>query len=56
MMFIVKKHLYKKQNLCTFADGELPEWSIGAVSKTVDPARDPRVRIPHSPHFNLKPL
>ncbi len=29
--------------------GEMPEWSIGAVSKTVDLARGPRVRIPISP-------
>jgi hypothetical protein len=29
--------------------GEVPEWSIGPVSKTGDPARDPWVRIPPSP-------
>src|SRR6056297_1073247 len=29
--------------------GEVPEWSNGAVSKTVDPSRGPRVRIPVSP-------
>ncbi len=29
--------------------GEVPEWSIGAVSKTVDLSRGPRVRIPSSP-------
>ncbi len=29
--------------------GEVPEWSIGAVSKTVVPLRVPRVRIPVSP-------
>lgn len=29
--------------------GEMPEWSIGAVSKTVDPLAGPRVRIPVSP-------
>lgn len=29
--------------------GEVPEWSIGAVSKTVVPLRVPRVRIPASP-------
>ena len=29
--------------------GEMPEWSNGAVSKTVVPARVPRVRIPLSP-------
>ena len=27
----------------------MPEWSIGAVSKTVDPLGGPRVRIPVSP-------
>ena len=31
--------------------GEVPEWSIGAVSKTVVPLRVPRVRIPPSPPF-----
>ncbi len=29
--------------------GEVPEWSIGAVSKTVVPLRVPWVRIPPSP-------
>ncbi len=29
--------------------GEVPEWSIGAVSKTVEPLRAPWVRIPPSP-------
>ena len=29
--------------------GEVPEWSNGAVSKTVEPSRVPRVRIPVSP-------
>jgi hypothetical protein len=29
--------------------GEMPEWSIGAVSKTVVPFAVPRVRIPLSP-------
>lgn len=29
--------------------GEVPEWSIGAVSKTVDQLAGPRVRIPASP-------
>ena len=28
----------------------MPEWSIGAVSKTVVPLRAPRVRIPVFPH------
>ena len=31
------------------ARGEMPEWSIGAVSKTVDQLAGPRVRIPVSP-------
>ncbi len=31
--------------------GEMPERSNGAVSKTVDPSRGPRVRIPVSPPF-----
>ncbi len=30
--------------------GEVPEWSIGSVSKTDVPARVPGVRIPPSPH------
>ncbi len=33
--------------------GKVPEWSIGAVSKTVVPLRVPRVRIPAFPQtFN----
>ena len=32
-----------------FFKGEMPEWSIGAVSKTVVPLQVPRVRIPVSP-------
>ncbi len=32
-----------------FPRGEVPEWSNGAVSKTVVPLRVPRVRIPLSP-------
>jgi hypothetical protein len=31
--------------------GEVPEWSIGTVSKTVVPLRVPWVRIPPSPPF-----
>ena len=34
---------------CRSPCGEVPEWSIGAVSKTVDPSQGPRVRIPSSP-------
>ena len=30
--------------------GEVAEWSIAAVSKTVNPVRGSRVRIPASPH------
>ena len=33
----------------TFAPGELAEWSNAVVLKTIDPSRDPRVRIPYSP-------
>ena len=33
------------------ACGEVPEWSNGAVSKTVVGASLPRVRIPVSPPF-----
>ncbi len=32
-----------------YSIGEMPEWSIGAVSKTVEPFGVPRVRIPLSP-------
>ena len=35
--------------LCAAAEGEVPERSNGAVSKTVVPSRAPRVRIPVSP-------
>lgn len=31
----------------------MPEWSNGAVSKTVEPSRVPRVRIPVSPPLAL---
>lgn len=31
--------------------GKMPEWSIGAVSKTVDQLAGPRVRIPVSPQM-----
>lgn len=36
--------------------GEVPERSNGAVSKTVDPLRGPRVRIPVSPPFQLSKI
>ena len=35
--------------MCIITTGEVPERSNGAVSKTVDPSRGPRVRIPASP-------
>ncbi len=36
--------------------GRMPEWSIGAVSKTVVPLREPRVRIPVLPQkIRMKP-
>jgi hypothetical protein len=35
--------------------GEMPEWSIGAVSKTVVPFGVPRVRIPLSPQKKINP-
>ena len=34
--------------------GEVPEWLNGAVSKTVERASVPRVRIPLSPPFSIK--
>ena len=41
-----------KSPLC----GEVPEWSNGAVSKTVEPSRAPRVRIPVSPPRHSKSM
>ena len=38
--------------ICTFVPGELAEWSIAAVLKTVDLLKGPGVRIPNSPHFS----
>lgn len=35
--------------ICTFVPGELAEWSIAAVLKTVDLLKGPGVRIPSSP-------
>ena len=37
-----------------FCRGELAEWSIAAVLKTVDLSKGPRVRIPHSPPNGIK--
>ena len=39
-----------------FNCGEMPEWSNGAVSKTVVLSRVPRVRIPVSPPFTKAPI
>jgi hypothetical protein len=36
-------------------NGEMPEWSNGAVSKTVDRFCDPGVRIPLSPQIQINP-
>ncbi len=36
--------------ICASKKGELPEWSIGADSKSVVPFGVPGVRIPRSPH------
>src|SRR5262249_13572407 len=40
----------------TVPDGGVPEWSIGAVSKTVVPARVPWVRIPPPPPIDWEYL
>ncbi|AMR32405.1 hypothetical protein A0256_13715 [Mucilaginibacter sp. PAMC 26640] len=43
--------------ICTFVPGELAEWSIAAVLKTVELLKVPGVRIPSSPHMkNAKGL
>ena len=42
--------LDRRQYRPRFLYGEVPEWSNGAVSKTVVPFGVPRVRIPPSPH------
>ena len=36
--------------------GQMPEWSNGAVSKTVVPVMVPRVRIPVCPPFDIKKI
>ena len=38
-----------RRELRSLKSGEVPEWSIGLVSKTSDRSRDPWVRIPPSP-------
>ncbi|MDB5016922.1 MAG: hypothetical protein JWQ84_1754, partial [Mucilaginibacter sp.] len=39
---------------CTFDPGELAEWSIAAVLKTVELLKVPGVRIPSSPLLKLE--
>jgi hypothetical protein len=39
--------------ICTFVPGELAEWSIAAVLKTVELLPVPGVRIPSSPLITL---
>lgn len=49
--------LWRKQDttiLTIILRGKMPEWSIGAVSKTVVPLREPRVRIPVFPRKKLQ--
>jgi hypothetical protein len=46
---------HKKLYFCT-VPGEMPEWSIGAVSKTVVLSRAPGVRIPLSPQITSNTL
>ena len=48
---VVSSKLHRQAHFCKTARGELPEWSNGAVSKTVVPFGVPRVQIPHSPPF-----
>jgi hypothetical protein len=59
------RHLKTNQNIGLSAGlgmtsesacGEVPEWSNGAVSKTVVGASLPRVRIPVCPPFNITML
>ena len=44
-----KKQFANSPRFCTFAPGELAEWSIAAVLKTVELLQVPGVRIPNSP-------
>ena len=44
---------YRKFLTFAVTIGEMPEWSIGAVSKTAVPSRVPGVRIPLSPPKRL---
>ncbi len=41
-------------SLCCCSTGEMPEWSIGAVSKTVVRVTGPWVRIPLSPQQTVQ--
>lgn len=45
---------YLNTDICVEKNGEMPERSIGAVSKTVVRLRGPRVRIPVSPQIKQK--
>lgn len=56
---LAENHLHRRHvrhtRLSQTPCGEVPEWSNGAVSKTVEGASPPRVRIPVSPphHYEL---
>ena len=50
----VRLNLYIWYKLVLFSSGEVPEWLNGAVSKTVVPLAEPRVRISPSPHDLVK--
>jgi hypothetical protein len=46
-----------ERQILYFCRGKLPEWSIGADSKSVEPFEVPGVRIPHfpqKPYFGFK--
>src|SRR5262249_30937010 len=49
-----KEKKKRQETLEKAAFGEVPEWSIGPVSKTGVRATVPRVRIPPSPFFNSR--
>lgn len=51
---IMRFNWYFNTDICTEKNGEMPERSIGAVSKTVVRLRGPRVRIPVSPQTKQK--
>lgn len=54
--FLTLQPQTRQDGLSAYKDqkGKVPEWSIGAVSKTVVPLRVPRVRIPAFPLKSLK--